>query len=40
MDMEIDDNQAWSCTQDDAICLDPDFSYDSQADDTAGLTVM
>ena len=36
-DMEVHDNQAGSFTQDDAILSDPDFSYDSQADDTMSI---
>ena len=36
--MEVDDNQAGSCTQDDAILSDPEFSYDSQ--DTMGFSSI
>ena len=39
-DMEVHDNQAGSCTQDDAILSDPDFSYDSQADDTMSFSSI
>ena len=39
-DMEVHDNQAGSCTQDDAILSDPDFSYESQADDTMSFSSI
>ena len=38
--MEVHDNQAGSCTQDDAILSDPDFSYDSQADGTMSFSSI